>query len=195
MKVCGHPPCDREVKDRHRLCSMHRARQRRGQDMDAPPPPQFATPEERFWSHVDKRGPDDCWLWAGGLTRGGYGGFSGLRHLGQRAHRIAYQLAVGPIPDGLDLDHTCHDPSTCTARDECPHRRCCNPRHLEPVSRKENVERSGGVSAGLASRTHCPQGHEFMADNTFIEADGSRRCRECKNANWRKNYWRRKEAS
>jgi len=81
----------------------------------------------------------------------GYGTRSAHRRCETRlAHRIAYQLVVGPIPDGLVLDHLCHtrDPD-CADNANCPHRRCVNPAHLEPVTRRENIARGrGGDSWG-----------------------------------------------
>ena len=86
------------------------------------------TPED-FWRHVDwSAGPSACWLWVGSRQSMGYGNLSfGGRH--QLAHRVAYQLGVGAIPDGLELDHLCRV------------LRCVNPAHLEPVTRQENLRR------------------------------------------------------
>ena len=83
----------------------------------------------RFWAKVDKT--ETCWLWTGGQSAG-YGrfGFKGRPNLG--AHRFAYELLVGPIPPGLDLDHLCRV------------RNCVNPDHLEPVTRRENLLLRGG---------------------------------------------------
>jgi hypothetical protein len=82
---------------------------------------------ERFWEKIDVRGPDDCWLWKGGASSTGYGGFG----LGDRrtvgAHRLAYELVKGPIPDGLCVLHSC---------DNKP---CCNPSHLWAGTRLDNM--------------------------------------------------------
>ena len=64
-----------------------------------------------------------------------------LRAAPSSAHRVAYELTYGAVPDGLGLDHTCHDPHTCWLRDKCPHRSCCNPAHLEAVTQSVNVKR------------------------------------------------------
>jgi hypothetical protein len=104
--------------------------------------------EERFWAKVDRRGPDECWPWTGWCHWNGYGQY-GVK--GERlAHRLAYEYEVGPIPEGLVLDHLCHtrDPS-CADNEKCPHRKCCNPAHHEPVTRRENIARGrGGDSWG-----------------------------------------------
>lgn len=86
--------------------------------------------EERFWEKVEKRGPDECWEW-GGTVADGYGRFreGGFGSSPVRAHRVAYKLLVGPIPEGLVLDHLCEN------------RGCVNPAHLEPVTNRENLRR------------------------------------------------------
>jgi hypothetical protein len=129
--------------------------------------------EERFWSKVDLDGAtadDDCYNWTGALDRQGYGQF----WLGDRsglAHRVAYELARGPIPDGLTLDHLCRN------------RKCVRPDHLEPVTIKENTLRGTSPSALHAVKTHCHRGHEFTPENTFLKANGKgRECRECRRA-------------
>ena len=98
--------------------------------------------EQRFWAWVDKRGPDECWPWTAFITEKGYGQFSPARGTGTSPHRMAYRLAVGPVPDDLELDHLCHTRDlSCPGGPECLHRRCCNPAHLEPVTALENTRR------------------------------------------------------
>lgn len=131
---------------------------------------------ERFWSNVSVNEETGCWEWRSPVRSDGYGVF-GLKVNGvqrtRRAHRIAYEALVGPIPDGLDLDHLCRV------------RNCCNPSHLEPVTRKENLRR-GLVAETQRKRhaavTHCPRGHEYTAENTRIyvaQGHPSRACRSC----------------
>lgn len=92
-------------------------------------PRRIKTLAERFWPKVSKT--DSCWLWQASLDGKGYGQINGGRTPTRmmRAHRVAYELVIGPIPDGLDLDHLCRTP------------RCVNPDHLEPVTRRENTAR------------------------------------------------------
>jgi hypothetical protein len=127
----------------HGLCLKHFKRARNYGETTDPY-------ERKFWAQVDKRGPDECWPWTGYVASNGYGQFGGKGNGSQLPHRIAYQFLVGPIPDGLVLDHLCHtaDPQ-CADTNDCQHRRCCNPAHLEPVTYRENLARGrGGDSWG-----------------------------------------------
>jgi hypothetical protein len=129
------------------------------------------TTPERFWSLVDRRGDAECWPWKGG-TKQGYGQIMVARKA-KRAHRVAYELTVGPIPEGLTLDHLCRN------------RACCNPKHLEPVTNRENVLRGVGPSAEAARKTHCPQGHEYTPENVYQRpGKPDRSCLTCRRR-WR----------
>ena len=133
----------------------------------------------RFMAHVEKT--DTCWLWTASCTENGYGRFKvSPRHM--MAHRASYELFVGRIPDGLQIDHLCHtaDP-TCDLRDDCPHRRCVRPDHLEAVTLRENMLRSPHTLNSIsAAKTHCPQGHPYDEANTYVCPDGRRDCRTCR---------------
>lgn len=104
-----------------------------------------------------------CWVWTAKIVRSGYGSFwNGVSQVG--AHRFGYESLVGPVPEGLELDHLCRV------------RACVNPSHLEPVTHQENVIRGVSPAAIGATRTHCPQGHEYSPENTNVR----RRRRECR---------------
>lgn len=140
------------------------------------------TQEQRFWSKVDKGAePDSCWLWTAATTNGGYGLFRWDGKM-QLAHRVAYEMAYGTLPSGLELDHRCHSYApTCQGGDECLHRACCNPLHLEAVSPRVNALRSRSFAAKNAAKSHCPLNHPYDAENTYIQpSSGKRYCRECK---------------
>lgn len=128
-------------------------------------------PEERFWPKVDKDGLDGCWLWTA-RTLEGYGLFAATPTLTVRAHRWSYEQFVGPIPEGLVIDHLCRNPS------------CVNPDHLEPVTRLENARR--GLKGAL--RTHCKYGHPLDDANTYHARGNRRVCRTCQNDVKRRRY-------
>lgn len=99
------------------------------------------------------------------------------------AHRVAYEIHVGPIPDGLEIDHLC--------RVRC----CVNPDHLEPVTHRENMRRSpswNSVGRRQKAKTHCPKGHPYSGYNLIVTKSGCRFCRKCQNSHKRKAYRRRK---
>ena len=113
----------------------------------------------RFMAKVNKI--DECWVWKAGMTRDGYGRFS-FDGQTQLAHRVAYELWVGPIPAGLEVDHLCSNPL------------CVNPDHLEPVVQRENMRRWS------EHKTHCKQGHPFSGENLYVRpSTGWRYCKEC----------------
>lgn len=121
-----------------------------------------------------------CWQWVGGMWPNGYGKTSTPVNGTRLAHRAFYIEHVAPIDDGLDLDHLCRN------------RACCNPAHLEPVTRSVNIQR--GVDARLRGR--CNQGHEQTGGNVWVEpSTGSRYCKPCKRAREKRNRERRQAAS
>ena len=122
--------------------------------------------EELFWAKVDKT--ESCWNWTA-TTRNGYGRFNNGGSLVE-AHRYAYQLLVGPIAEGRDLDHLCRN------------RACVNPSHLEPVSRQTNVLRGEGLAASYAMRATCKNGHPLEGDNVYVNPKGARICKACRRA-------------
>lgn len=130
------------------------------------------TSEERFWERVSRDAGGGCWLWTGRLSRAGYGVFW---HDGKdrRAHRFAYEFLVGPIPDGLTLDHLCRT------------RSCVNPAHLEPVTQIVNVRRGNAPNVVARREGRCRRGHEF-AIHGRVDGDGAMRCQTCHQAAKRK---------
>lgn len=126
---------------------------------------------ERFWEKVDRQPGDGCWLWTACLHRNGYGKFSmgrdGNTSRTALAHRVAYTLEHGEIPDGLTLDHLCGVVA------------CVRPSHLQVVTGAVNNLRGGSASARNARKTHCPRGHEYSEANTYRRPSGARVCRTC----------------
>jgi HNH endonuclease len=115
---------------------------------------------------IDESG---CWLWTGHITDFGYGDAS---H--RRAHRALYEVAIGPIPHGFEVDHICRV------------RHCVKPAHLEAVTGDENRERTIDIPravyarrAGRGTVSHCARGHERTSENTYVSPKGDRSCRPC----------------
>lgn len=132
----------------------------------------------RFEAKVERT--DTCWLWMGAQNSRGYGCWA-VQTVSQLAHRVAYEALVGPIPEGLTIDHLCRV------------KLCVNPAHLEPVTRRENIRRA----AEQDRPTHCPQGHEYTPENTRVRVrtDASRpglqrACKACHYASTQR--WRAK---
>jgi hypothetical protein len=124
----------------------------------------------RFWQKSIYQPANGCWEWTAKINSFGYGVFTPLLDGGKTsvmAHRFAYELLIGPIPAGYQLDHLCRN------------RRCVNPNHLDPVSPALNNARSTSPSALNAAKSHCKRGHEFSPDNTYVTPDGRRMCRAC----------------
>ena len=133
----------------------------------------------RIWGSIEAT--DGCWRWAGPVDPNGYGWVYVDGRL-QRVHRYIYAVIVGPFPDDLTLDHTCHNADlTCPGGLLCPHRRCVNPGHLEPVERVENYLRGYERWLAAGRLEHCKYGHEMTTENTYVSpVKGKRRvCRTC----------------
>lgn len=182
-RTCSIEGCENGGKIARGWCGTHYKHWRLyGDPLMVPPVP---TPEERFWSKVDKAGPDGfhsqtgenlgaCWLWTGALNSQNGQGYGVAWAVGRLvvAHRCSYEMLTGPIPEGLQIDHLCRV------------RTCVNPDHLEPVTKRENGRRGlGGVL-----KTHCPAGHEYSPENTFVDHQGHRFCRACKRDRERRYY-------
>lgn len=124
---------------------------------------------ERFWEKVDKTSsPTGCWLWTGAIIKG-YGSIKVADEKRSKlAHRVSYEWARGPIPDGLTIDHLCRTTA------------CVNPMHLEAVTSAVNTLRGTAFSAVNARKTHCLRDHPFDAVNTYVDRRGARHCRACR---------------
>jgi hypothetical protein len=132
---------------------------------------------DRFWAKAVQQ-PSGCWEWSGSVSPYGYG-ILVIRRRPTRAHRVAYELKYGRIPQGLVIDHLCRNT------------KCVNPAHLEAVTNTVNVLRGIGPSARNAVATQCVHGHDLADDNVVIVPGGKRQCIECGRRRTR-DYQRRK---
>lgn len=152
----------------------------------------------QFWAKVSRPTPGDCWVQMTSISIYGYGGCGkGLTGDG-RSSRAVYSRFIGPIPDGMQVDHKCHrDDGSCIGGVTCIHRRCVNPLHLQLLTGAANTRRSMAARRARerhAAVTHCKYGHEYTPENTARSSyHGRRQCRECERIRCRRDYARNKE--
>ncbi|MEW2393079.1 HNH endonuclease [Streptomyces venezuelae] len=168
----------------HGLCQTHEYRWRRYGDPLIVRQIQGDV-KKRILSHIDRRGPGECWPWTGAVSKRGYAYARTKSGRNALAHRLVYQMFVGPIPPGLTIDHLCHRAEACEGGFGCPHRRCCNPAHMAPEDAVANTMRGNSPAAINARKTHCKNGHEFNVINTAVSRKGKRSCRPCR-AEWKR---------
>lgn len=151
--------------------------------------PQLIWPDH-FWSKVDKDGPTmdhcpelgPCWMWIGSLDKDRYGKLSSATKVYKtnRAARIAYIIADGSVPEGLEIDHLCRN------------RPCVRRSHLEAKTHHGNLLSSPNtLNSRNRAKTHCGKGHLYSDDNTQISPQGFRNCRTCNREDTREFYRRK----
>jgi HNH endonuclease len=126
--------------------------------------PPFA---QRFWAKVARGTPDECWVWQGATGVQGFGHCRAADGRPGYAHRLAYEMTIGPIPPGLTIGHLCGV------------RACVNPAHLRAITFRDAVLRGRGIAARNAAKTHCVNGHPLAGDNLYVNPQGTRHCRAC----------------
>lgn len=151
---------------------------------------QLHTHEERFAARVTIGSPEQCWLWQGPtIPHTGYGAFWPYGRAGgkQYAHRYAYERWVGPIPEGMQLDHLCHTADVdCDWRVDCPHRRCVNPAHLEPVTRSTQMRRRFHWLQHEDGSWECARGHLIDEDHGLTKKGACKKCFVVWRREWRR---------
>lgn len=130
---------------------------------------------ERFARYFIPEPNTGCWIWVGS-DNGRYGQLKSNRKTWM-AHRVAYELHVGPIPSGMEIDH------------ECRVALCVNPDHLRAVTPLQNMRAiPAGMRGNNQIRTHCREGHALSGKNLKFDSRGHARCAECSRRYFRQRY-------
>lgn len=137
--------------------------------------------------------PNGCYKWTSYIDPTGYARFR-FRNKSVLAHRFIWELENGPVPEGFDVGHKCHDEAVknglCSGGKTCLHRSCTNLNHLELQSRLHNIRAAFSYQK---AKGYCPQGHEYNEANTKLTSrPGSRVCRLCANRRQREYTQRKK---
>lgn len=173
--ACTIDGCNRPYLARG-FCGMHWRRWSKGRDPTVKS--HFEkTAAERFWEKVEKRGPDDCWLWTG-PKRGNKPLQYGVTHVNgaaMSAHRFAYLLQVGELPALEDADVR----GTCV-RHTCDNTLCQNGRHLVPGTHQQNMQDKVDRCRTARYLTHCKRGHPRTPENIYQTKQGQWQCRACR---------------
>lgn len=140
------------------------------------------TLEQRFWSFVDQRGPDECWLWRGSVAGSGYPHFR-FRYAIHQATRLSWSIANGqPFPSDKLACHSCDVPT------------CVNPRHLWVGTSKDNMHDAMRKGRRSGSGGTCRNGHPRTHESQAVWG-GESRCRICAKASDLKRRERERTAN
>jgi hypothetical protein len=162
--TCTIAGCEKAAR-RRGWCTAHYTRWRRHGDPLGGALPRGLDRESYFWAKVEKKGHLGCWVWTGAINPKGYGTFN-TGETTTTAHRYAYELLVGPVPEEMQLDHICRV------------RACVRPTHLEVVTQSENVMRGKSFAVTNAQKVYCDHGHALTPDNSY-GYKSRRQCIQC----------------
>lgn len=142
----------------------------------------------RLFADVNVLDSESCWLWNKSVVKDGYGKMRRIINGKQHAifvHRLSWFSQFGEIPDGMVVDHTCHDPAICAGGTTCEHRRCINPNHMQLTTMKDNVAKGSSVRSNVGL---CKNNlHKWTKDNIRTWSSGKTVCMPCHRETTRRN--------